>query len=330
MARAPRKKSEKQASSGILNALNFVSVAQKKKGMGFQTHCVFKNNTVCAFDGMLSAGAYIEEELNAAPQTETFKNALSLCGDTLTITQLDSARLAIKSGAFSAFVPCLTDDMPTIEPDPPQALADNRLIDGFKLISHLADEEKDVLALSSILVKSGSMIGTNGIVVAEFWHGIDFPFSLIMPKAAVTAILKINKKLVKFGFSQTTFTFYFDDLTWIKTQLFNGEWPDVEKVLNVASNPWPLFDNFYKAIAGLEKFALKDRAFFYKDKVQSSVCDSEGASFEIEGLPEGPIFAISQLKNIEGMFDKIDFVTYNDKAYFFGNNLRGAIMRCRE
>ena len=325
--RNPRAK--KQFSSNLLNALNFVSVAQKKKGLPFQTHCVFNNNTVRAYDGMLSAGHIIEEDLSAMPQTEAFRNALSLCGDTLTITQLDAERLAVKSGGFSAYFPCLPDDMPTIEPDPPRALLDARLLDGFKLISHLADEEKDKIALNSLLVKSGSMFATNGFIVLEYWHGIDLPYPLVIPKSAISALLKANQKLEKFGFSQSTFTFYFENNSWIKTQLFNNEWPNTDFILNADSNPWPLIADFYKGLTCIESFS-KDRVFFKADKMQSSKEETEGASFELSGLPEGPIFSITQLKLIQGLFDKIDFTTYNDKAYFFGENLRGAIMRCRE
>jgi len=330
MARKPRSSKAGQSSCGLLKALNFVSVAQKKKGSAFQTHCIFKNNTVTAFDGRLSAGHSIEEDLNATPQTQTFTDALKLCGDTLTITQLDKSRLAVKSGKFNAFVPCHTEEMPTIEPDPPQALLDNRLIDGFRLISNLADEETDKVATSTILVKAGSMVATNGFIVVEFWHGIDLPYPLIIPKEAVAAVLKIDKKLAKFGFSTHTFTFYFDDNSWIKTQLLNGDWPNTDQILNVDCNPWPLFTEFYKAVNALEKFTTKDRIYFKTDKVEASLSDKEGASFEIPGLPEGPIFSINQLKLIEGMFDRIDFISYKDKSYFFGENLRGAIMRCRE
>jgi hypothetical protein len=43
------------------------------------------------------------------------------------------------------------------------------------------------------------------------------------------------------------------------------------------------------------------------------------------GLPNGPVFKAKQLRIIEPYVKTIDFIGANGIAYFFGDNVRGAV-----
>ena len=59
---------------------------------------------------------------------------------------------------------------------------------------------------------------------------------------------EVKKQLVKFGYSDTSFTLFFQDQSWIKTQLHNENWPDTDKILSVESKQIPIPEGFYKAL----------------------------------------------------------------------------------
>jgi len=335
MARAPKKVKSSNASS-LITALQFISIAQKDKGSFFQTHCRIANNQIVAYDGNLSAGHYVEDELTACPQTKVLKDALLKCGQSLSITQLGNERLAIKSDKFSVFVPCAVEEMPLVIPDSPVAPIDDRLKTGFEVVGLLAKEGAERVVLASVLLNANSMLGTNGHIVVEFWHGINLPPNLVLPKSFVTAILKTDKPLAQLGFSfnsetgqYNSLTFYFNDNSWIKTQLYNDQWPDTASMLNVDSNAMVLPESFFEAVKTLASLASDNRFHLFQNLLRTSFDETTGASYEVEGLPPGKIFSAEYLKLLCSFVTCIDFTTYNDKALFFGENIRGAIMACR-
>ena len=94
--------------------------------------------------------------------------------------------------------------------------------------------------------------------------------------------------------------------------------------MNQTSNPWPLPATFFEAVKAIEPFS--DSVYFAEKCLKSHSDDKEGASFEIEGLPVGPIFANKYLKMIEGMVQSADFSSHKNMAFFFGDNFRAVIM----
>ena len=335
MAKAPKKLKPSNASS-LITALQFVSIAQKDKGTFFQTHCRIANNQIVAYDGNLSAGHYVEDDLTACPQTRVLKETLLKCGQSLSITQLDNARLAVKSGKLTNLVPCTVEEMPLVVPDTPIAAIDNRLKTGFEVVGLLAKEGAERVVLASILLNANSMLGTNGHIVVEFWHGIDLPPNLVLPKSFIAAILKTDKQLAQLGFSfnnetgqYNSLTFYFADNSWIKTQLYNDQWPDTGKVLNVNSNAMVLPESFFDAVKTLASLASDNRFYLFQNLLRTSFDETTGASYEVEGLPPGKIFSAEYMKLLCNFIKCVDFTTYEDKALFFGENIRGAIMACR-
>lgn len=333
---APRGKRAKAStdkpsvSSALIAALKFVSVAQRDTGQPFQTHSVLTNNTVVAFDGTVAAGHRIEEDLHACPHTLRLIDALAKCGESLSITQLDGERLSIKSDRFKAFVPCVASNIIDVPlPDPPCAVIDDRLKRGFEVVSVLASDNAQHVVTASILLRAGSMLATNRQVMLEYWHGIDLPPGIVLPKAGVTAVMKAAKPLAKFGFSDRSATFYFEDGSWIRSQLYSEAWPNVDNVLNQRSNPWPLPELFYKGLDAIMSFSENGIVYFTPNVLRSHPSDGIGASYEITGLPGGVAYNAKHLKIVEPYVKTIDFVGADGISYFFGENVRGAITGVR-
>lgn len=344
MATRPRrtKQAKENSAASLIEALKFISAAQHASadnGQMFRTHCVLKNNQVIAFDGILTIGHPIEEEISACPHTATLLTALQNCGQTMTITQLDSGRLSIKSDKFKALVPCETSGyLPTLSATADAAIPGVAINDNLKKsfeVCGAAVEHEEMKARvfdCSILVNPGFAAGTNGFVLIEHWHGIDLPPDMVLPGRCAAAVAACSKPLIGFGYSGHSVTFHFEGGAFIKSQLYVEKWPYYQKMFKENPNAWPLPPNFFEAVKTLEPFVDKDLPYIYlcKNLMQTAAKAEDGATFEIEGLPQMKAFNIKFLNMIKGLATKIDFGNSTDDfAAFFGEGLRGMIAPVR-
>lgn len=317
-------------SAGLLAALKFIAVAQRAVGVPYTRHCVLYDDMAYATDGVLTAGHRIEEHLQAAPHTASLIAALERCGDTMTVALLP-AGLSINAGRFKVTVPChdLTA-MPVLAPDPLAfALADDApLRAALAAVGPLATEGAPKVAQAAILLSDGYAVATNGIALIQSWHGVMMP-RVLVPKSSVKVIESVKKRIVGFGGSPSSMTFHFEGGSWIKTQLYVEDFPQFEQILDVKSDQWPLPPEFFEGLRTLEPFVQSARSIYLsKNKLHTHSNPSEGASYELSGVPDGFCFNIDMLFNLEGLAKKLDFGkdTPRNTLLFSGDMTRGAIM----
>jgi hypothetical protein len=313
--------------SQLLQAIKTINTVLSKDGQIYETHVRLENNWASAQTQILSIGEKITEDLNACPNAHTLEAALAKCGQSVSITQLDT-KLSIKSDKFRALVPCLpSENLPRAYPDPPVAALDDRLKASLLAVAPLALDENSVVT-ASVLIHAGTVTATDRKVIIQSWHGIDLPPNLAIPKAVINPLIKNAKKLKAFGFSRGSVTFHFEDDSWLKSQMMAEQWPDVSRILDRPCNAWPLPEDFYIGVKSLEPFSEDGFVHFDANKMLSHSEESLGASYEVYGLPKGPAFNIKQLKMIEPFAQKVDFLADgpNGKCLmFFGDKVRGMI-----
>lgn len=325
-----RKKKEEtfNPAKSLLQALKFLKYCQKKNGTVQQQYCKISGNWAAASNEVLTIGVKIEEDLSACPQTTQLENALKKVSEDLSITQLSEFSLSITSGLFKAVIPCVSfDQLEITPPDERIADIDDRIKEAFKVLAPIATEGAPNAAYASVLLQSGSAVATNGHMLAEYWHGIDLPPNMLVPKAAVVAIMKCGKKLEGFGYSGPSATFWFEDGSFIKTQLFGEQYPNYQLHLEAENiNSWPMPVEFFKAVRAIEAFTRNGIVYFEQGKLASNEIDDEASTYIIEGLPEGMGFNCKYLLMVEGVFEKAHFIREDNKVLFFGDNTRGVIM----
>ncbi len=320
---------KKETTSSILiDALKFIALAQRDKAkLTTKDFCQINNGFVTASDGVLTAGIKIEEDLNCAPHTGKLLSALIHCGRNLSITQLESKKLSVKSGKFSCFVPCYEFEDAIYSPDPMQIQIPPTIKAGFEAIAHLAKDNAQTVIESSIQLKSGSMVSSNAVVAIEFWHGVDLPI-LILPKVFVSAIHASQKTPIGIGFSESSATFWFSETQWLKTQLYGEAWPGIDYIFDMPTiDALPIPKKFFAGLRSIEDFCADGRekglAYLSTTGISSHPDGEEGATFAMKGL-KPMCFNVRQLKNIEKACDTIAFD--ENRAFFFGSNVRGVIM----
>jgi len=315
----------------ILKALNFVSLAQRDKGAPYQTHTRLYNQTAIAYDGVLAAGQVIDENIVACPHSGKMKAALSKCKGPLSVTQLDSGRISVKSGKFRALIPCSEDaSLVNMQPDPPIAPLDNRLKDALLVVSPIILEGSQRVVTASACIRSGSVLATTGHIIVEYWHGLDMPPNLLVPKLFINALAKIDKDIVAFGYSETSLTLHFDDNSWLKTQLYNEKWPDCDSILNKPFNSKEIPPNLKEAVDVVADFVDDGRVRFKAGLVCTHDEDNIGASYEVEGLTDEVLFNIKQIQFALTLGKAFDFGGIDGITYFQGDNVRGVVSQIKD
>lgn len=336
MANRPKKRNQANpAIAALLAAVKFTEPAAKEIGSPQQTHIKLQNNLAIAFDGVIALGSKIDTDISACPHTLRLIDALSKCSEAVQITQLSNGRLSIKSGGFQVYIPCIEPDiLGFTAPDPPCAVIDDRVKTALTVVGRLTNENAQRLHLASVLLRSGSAVGTDGVILFEYWHSWDLP-TIAVPKSLVTALGKIDKKLCKFGFSRTSATFYFEDESWIRTQLFIQEpWPDLAHILNVKTNQWPIPAGFWEALSKVSDFAESGRVYFENQRLRTHPSGvDDGATCELAGaLPANLVFDADYLQMVQAYVTTADFLTqatHGPMAIFHGDNFRAMLMHIR-
>lgn len=323
-------KATEQQSSKLLEALRYLSFVTKDIGTSNETHVYLGFKWAIAYNGVLTAAQSIPEDIYCCPHNSTLVNALSKCGQNLSITQLDINRLSIKSDKFKAIVPCIDPTLYHLaKPDPAITIIDDSFKIGLEAVSCLVSEDSQRIELGSILMNGKSLISSNGVMIFEYWHGLDLPPGIALPKTFANVLAKSTKKLKAFGFSQFSITIYFDDDSWIKTHLYAETWPDVSTVLDRKANAWPVPGSLWEGVAAVQPFSPDGLLHCRTASIASHADPSHGACYEVQGLPDGPVFSAKQLLLIKPFAETIDFLAegpHDSKMLmFFGNRIRGCI-----
>ena len=328
----PRKRNtkEKKPELPLTQALNFIKVAQVDKGMdlALKSHCRLANGYAVAFDGVLAVGHPIEEEINTCPHTYRLIDALKRCKTTISITQLDGDKLVIKSGGFRVVIPCLNPAaIPYAVPDANVGVIDDTIKEGFTLLNPIVSGTGSTTVEASLLLQNNSMVATDRLTMLEFWHGINLPDNLAIPKVAIVAVGKIAKKLIGIGVSGKTVTFHYEGGAWLRTQLYDEPWPDVGRILN-AGDPHKAVDvppALFDAVQAVAPFSPDGAVHTFDGAVSSHNVEGAGATYDTKGITPGLCFGHKHLLIAKDTAKTIDLVGRNNVTYFYGERVRGAI-----
>jgi len=315
----------------LFEELEFISVVFDKSGTPQQQHCCFNNGRLTASNNVISAGIRTDVDLNSRPHIMHLLEAIRNCPTEFAMTQVDPGKLFVKADKFSAAIPCLPEESPGFAPDAPCAAVSDAIKAGMDIAAPFSKEDAKKVILGSVLLRQNSLISTDAVVIMEVWHGMNLP-TLLLPKSFISAVLDTDKSLKELGFSNNSVTFFYDDNSWVKTQLYEEAYPNIDNILNVACNPQPLPIGFYKALVAIEPFSKSGNVYFGENCLQSHRDKGEGAVFDVPGIHFGPCFNIKQLKRIESCIKVVDFYS-NNYAMFFGEansiKVRGALMGVR-
>jgi hypothetical protein len=333
MARGRPRKASTQATA-LMEALAFVKAGATKDTDFYQQHVRLKDKWAVSFDGQIAAGFPIVEELDCCPHLGKLTRAIGACGSSLAISETATGRLSVKGEKLNAVVPCLPwDEMPAVEPDANHYPVDDKLKDVFKACGAFASEAGEQVFQASLLLEAYQCSATNGFAMLQAWHGHNLPPSIVVPKLFAAEVVKIDKKIVGFGFSWnlektivSSFTLWFENGAWLKTQCYFDRWPEIGNIINQATCPVEPPKDLFVAVEAVADFEDERFVIFDTDVVKTHLSDEIGAQYAVPGLMGGKRFNAKHLGLIKQFAKTIDIATYSDRMFFYGEGVRGVVM----
>lgn len=315
--------------NSLIPAFKFLSLIQDAKGTDEFIHSRMMPGWAIASDGILTAATPIQDDLNAYPHTQTMLDAVDRCPGPISITQLSSTSLSVRSGEFSALIPCLkaNPDWP-VNPDMPCGLLSDEFTTALSIVGALTSDKATTVLQASIQVRSRTVAASNRLLILEAFHGFDMP-SVLLPKQAATVLAKSEKNLHKFGYSKETITFWFTDGSWMQSRLYLDPVPELSVYLDIPSNAWPVPKGMFEAIKKLAKFSSDDTVLINNSKVSiwnDGTNSTPVADVTCEGVPENQVhWSIKDALTIAPFAQTVHFNARPNMTLFFGDKVRGAI-----
>ena len=326
---AARKTATKQLFvNHLLEAVKFVGLAQRGNGDETTQHAIVRYGAIIASNRTLAAGARIaEDDLDCCPHVDRLRLALEHCGQEHTIIQ-SADSLFVRSGEFSAYVPlCDPAKLTVATPDPAVAPLGDAFRASLVVAGSLVRENAPTVLHSCIQLNPYSVVATNGAVILEHWHGFDMPPGLLIPKSFAEAVCKSRGVIAAFGFTKATFTIHYEDKSWLRTNLYQEEIPNMLAKLPCGPVERPVPAGFFKQVAEVAKWSEDGRVYF-REFVMSSHPSNTAGCFELKpesGLPEYVSYTAASLKSISQFATHFEDRINPHATMFFGTNLRGVI-----
>lgn len=316
----------------MINSLKFVMGAVAKKDFVPELlHFHIEKGFVRGYNGMLGLCCPIDLNLDVKPNAVQFIKAIQACKETAALHMTDKGRLAIKSGAFRAFLDCIPGDFPEVAPEGTVIPLNGKLLGVIKTLAPFIAEDASRQWARGILLRGQSAFVTNNVVLIQYHLGYDFPVDLNIPRSAVVELIRIGEEPVSLQIGEGNVTFHFEGDKWLRTQTYDLAWPDVEKVLDApASELAAAPSGLWEAAESLAPFVDDlGHLFLTPGKVSTSQEGGEGASMDLEEIKYEGCFHFKQVTLISKIVDTIDLSTYPKPSPFRGENLRGVIVGMR-
>ena len=314
----------------MLKILKFVSGAVSKKDLvPYMAHFSIADGRITAYNGMIALSSPIPIDIDCKPKGDVLVKAITNCSETIALTLTDTGRLKVQSGKFKAFVECLNEPTPDIIPEGISTeLSGKTLVKALgKVYDFIGDDASRPWA-NGVLLANGSCYATNNVCIIEHWLGFKPDTPINIPKMAIREILRIQDIPESVQIAERSITIHYESGRWIKSQLLDTKWPDIQKILNVESNPKPIDTEIFDALEVLKPFTDKMRTIHILPGILSTSSDLEtGSNYAIESVDFEGLYNSDMMKLLKPVSTLIDWNT--TPVMFFGDELRGAMISMR-
>lgn len=301
-------------------------------------HIEIKGGRATSDGGRISMSTPIDVEMHVRPHARALVKAIQACGDdTIALAETGTGRLSVKAGKFKAFVECLPKEQDMVQLKPSGVYFDvtHEFLDSITALAPLMSVDASRPWAQGLYIDSHSTYATNNIVLAQRWHGANFPGKVAIPADVVQELIRVGEMPLGLQVSDNSLAFYFEGKRWLCTRLIAdlGGWQRVDEIFerNTAIDGLETVpDELYEALDTLKPFLDEmGRVYLLGDRIATSRELNDGASIDIP-VANGPIFHASQLRMLQNVATKINFAVYPKPCYFVGNKLRGVIVGLKQ
>ena len=226
MAKAARKVSAEK--SQLAHALDYVNIVTGGVA-NYAPYCHFDLGWLVGYDGVVGAGTRVHEQLNVCPQTDLFRHAVHRAGGNLSLTERPDGTLYVSGTSVRTAIPCFpATQIPNVVPDAAHLPVSPTLAPALVAISKIAAARHETVIGSSVLLKSDSIVGTDGATIVEGHHGSQLPGRWVLPREFCDALAKVKLMPTHCGWGADTFTLWFGPDAWLRTNTYEDKYPDTD------------------------------------------------------------------------------------------------------
>lgn len=324
----------------LYDALKFVqgSIARKELQEGL-THFRIQNGYVRGFNGTLALCSPIGIPIDCTPKAEPMIKAISACEEAVQMTMLANGKLSIKSGGFKVSVETLTGPTVHVEPEGDMHEVDGAtFLDGLRTVTPFISDDASRPWSCGVLVKQGSMYATNNASLIQYWFGAVFPVDCVIPRLAVKELLRIKKAPTHIQAATNSMTFHYDDGCWLRTQLLELKWPNIDSIIDKVQEEaklYPIDPELFNCLEKIKPFCDRDgKVYMENATVRTHFVEADGASAMFKEFKSVGVYHIDlllQLKNLATDWDAERYTVMDHRnmptpILFYGENLRGVII----
>lgn len=320
----------------MIDDLKFVQGAVgRKEIVAGLTHFKIEKGTVRSYNGVIALSSPLALDFDCTPRATEMLKAIEACRDTVQITMASSGKLNIKSGAFSAFVPCLEEPTPHVEPEGTIVeIEAEGLIRILKLLYPFIGTDAYRPFSTGLRFRDQCAYATNNVVFIECWTGILFPTEAVIPRIAIQELLRIKEVPTHIQYTEKQMTFHYASGRWLTTSLLDVEWPDANPFFSGVQNCKPVDSSMFDAIDAILPFADDMRSCYIENgTMRTHYSTAEGASHSLVNLEIFGRYQMDMLAMLKGVAKTIDMTCYKAEelspSVFYGDNLRGIITGLR-
>lgn len=317
----------------MLDSIRFVQGAVAKKDfVPALKHFRIEGNRITSYNGVLALSSPVDLSITATPRAEQFAKAIATCAGEISLTVTPTGRIGIRSGKFRAFVDCIEEPFPIIEPTGTLRNCDVPFLDALKRVWPFVSDDASRAWSLGVLFAGRSLLATNNVIAVEAWLGQAIPFetSVAIPKEALVEIMRIGIEPTGYRVDATGLTLHYPDGRWLQTRLLSTTWPDVVGVLDDAhagACP-PIHNELLPALESLGPF-IDDthRVYYGGERLSTTLHDDSGASVDLGALEGQGIFNYFMLQKVVRVATHLDLShARGPRCPFLADGLRGVII----
>lgn len=316
----------------MLDALRFVQGAVAKRDfVPALTHFRIASGEVKGYNGAIALRCPIPLDLEATPRALPFIRAIQTCNESTSLHLTPKGKLAVASGRFRAYIDCLNEPYPSVEPEGARVELSPGLCEAMTTLLPFISEDASRPWSRGLLIQGQSVFATNNVTLVQYWMPDACPVVVNVPRAAVVELVRIGEDPIALQATEANVTFHFSGERWLRTQTYTTEWPNLVPILERDLSACPeLTSDFWLAVNELAPFVDETGGLYLADGlITTSLVDGEGAQAEVPGLVASGRFNVEYLKLLEGVATHADLVAASSGALFYGESLRGAIAPMR-
>ena len=306
--RPKQRKPSKTRGSKQLQAAVFLEKTIKKAKVTSNGFCYIKDGWALVTGDMFSVGTPLEMSVNANPKLAELVHALRVTGQGVTAS-MQGDDVLLEGDGTSYAVDCTLGDPPGVSVNPRVVDAANDLLDAISKVIKITSKRHDY-----VLLQSHSVVATNGHVVVKAFHNYEMPCEMVIQTDVLKAVLSCGKRLTGLGASGDSFTFWFDDNSFIQVPTTKDGFPDCQHLIKDDSEMEEVDKRLFDGLRKL-KTADCDFAYFTKDGLVDDISEPT-FRYKMEGLTENVAVSVKQMLLVEHLADNVYFDVEGKVVYF--------------